>query len=61
MTRLESLSLISLPLAVLLGLVPACAQDKPDLVVHPFTVASGVNFPYDMKDLQAQAIVELTH
>jgi hypothetical protein len=28
-------------------------------VVHAFTVASGANFPYDMKDLRTQAIVEL--
>jgi len=59
MTRRASLSLISLTFAVLLGLVPACAQDKPVLVVHAFTVASGVTFPYDMRDLQTQAIVEL--
>ena len=44
---------------VALGLVPARAQEKPALVVHAFTVASGVNFPYDMKDLQAQAIGEI--
>ena len=50
---------MSLTLAVTLGLVPARAQEKPALVVHVFTVASGVNFPYDMKDLQAQAISEL--
>jgi hypothetical protein len=59
MTRLGSLSLISLLFAVLLGLVPARAQDKPGLVVHAFTIASGVSFPYDMRDLQTQAIVEL--
>jgi hypothetical protein len=28
-------------------------------VVHAFTVAPGVTFPYEMKDLQTQAIVEL--
>ena len=39
--------------------VPARAQDKPALVVHAFTIASGVDFPYDMKDLQAQAIGEI--
>jgi hypothetical protein len=59
MTRPASLSLISLTFAVLLGLVPACAQDKPVLVVHAFTVASGVTFPYDMRDLKTQAMVEL--
>lgn len=39
--------------------VPVFAQDKPALVVHAFTLASGVNFPYDMKDLQSQAIGEI--
>jgi len=41
------------------ALVPARAQDKPGLVVHAFTIASGVNFPYDMNDLQTQTIGEL--
>jgi len=44
---------------VALGLVSASAQEKPGLVVHVFTIASGVDFPYDMKDLQAQAIGEI--
>lgn len=39
--------------------VPLGAQEKPVLVVHPFTIASGVDFPYDMKDLQTQAIEEI--
>jgi hypothetical protein len=42
-----------------LGLVPACAQDKPAIVVHAFTLASGVNFPYDMNQLQTRAIAML--
>ena len=42
-----------------LGLVPACAQDKPAIVVHAFTLASGVKFPYDMNRLQTQAIAML--
>jgi len=45
--------------AVALGLITACAQDKPALVVHAFTVASGVTFPYDMSQLQTQTIAEL--
>jgi hypothetical protein len=44
---------------VALGLLPARAQDKPALVVHAFTVASGVTFPYDMSQLQTQTIAEL--
>jgi hypothetical protein len=39
--------------------VPLRAQEKPVLVVHAFTVASGIDFPYDMKDLQAQALTEI--
>ena len=49
-----------------LGLVPVLAQDKPAdtqakpaIVVHAFTVASGVKFPYDMNQLQSQAANEL--
>jgi hypothetical protein len=44
---------------VVLGLVPVRAQEKPALVVHAFTVASGVKFPYDMNDLQTQTIGEI--
>ena len=44
---------------VTLGLAPAHAQDKPALVVHSFTVASGVDFPYEMNQLQTEAIAEL--
>lgn len=42
-----------------LGLLTARAQDKPALVVHAFTVASGVKFPYEMNQLQTQAIEEI--
>ena len=42
-----------------LGLVPACAQDKPAIVVHAFTLASDVKFPYDMNQLQTRAIAML--
>ena len=42
-----------------LGLLPACAQDKPAIVVHAFTLASGVTFPYDMNQLQTHAIAML--
>src|ERR1035438_2668329 len=42
-----------------LGLGPACAQDKPAIVVRAFKLASGVTFPYDMNQLQTQAIAML--
>lgn len=48
-----------LTFVVALGLVPARAQEKPALVVHAFTVASGVTFDYDMNDLQTQTIGEI--
>jgi hypothetical protein len=44
---------------IALGLVPARAQEKPTLVFHAFTVASGVDFPYDVKDLQVQTLQEI--
>lgn len=46
-------------LVVALGLAPARAQEKPALVVHAFTLASGVTWPYDMTDMQTQTITEL--
>jgi hypothetical protein len=42
-----------------LGSALAGAEEKPALVVHAFTLATGVTFPYDMKQMQAQAIAEL--
>ena len=59
MTRLMIVTFTLLTLAATLGLAPARAQDKAALVVHAFTVASGVKFPYDMKDLQTQTIGEI--
>src|ERR1035438_10735190 len=44
---------------VIVALAPALALEKPALVVHAFTVASGVKFPYDMKELQVRAITML--
>ena len=48
-------------LAVALAIVPAMvsAQDKPTLVVNPFTTASGVELPYDLKQLHGQLVAEL--
>jgi phosphoglycolate phosphatase-like HAD superfamily hydrolase len=52
-------SMIPAMVAAALGLAPASAQDKPAIVVHAFTLASGVTFPYDMNQLQTQAIAML--
>ena len=48
-------------LAVALAIAPAIvsAQDKPTLVVNPFTTASGVELPYDLKQLHGQLVAEL--
>ena len=35
------------------------AQDKPVIVVHAFTTASNVAWPYDLKQMQTQTIAEL--
>jgi Domain of unknown function (DUF4410) len=51
------------PVLLVLGLlcltVGLSAQSKRALVVQPFTVASGVTLPYDMKQMQAQLVAEL--
>ena len=39
--------------------LPSSAQDKPTIVVQPFTMASGVSWPYDMKTLEMQTTAEL--
>jgi len=35
------------------------AQEKPALVVHNFTAAAGLPWPYDMKQMAAQTVAEL--
>lgn len=50
---------VALGFAVALGCPSARAQEKPALVVNPSTLAAGVNWPYDMKQLQAQTVTEL--
>ena len=35
------------------------AQEKPVIVVHPFTMASGVSWPYDMQRMTSQTLAEL--
>jgi hypothetical protein len=50
-------------LIVMAGLVLAAvagyAQDKPVIVVHVFTTSPEVAWPYDMKQMQTQAVAEL--
>jgi hypothetical protein len=42
------------------ALLPAVlsSQDRPVIVVNAFTTASGVELPYDLKQLQAQLVAE---
>src|SRR5258708_32329304 len=35
------------------------AQQKPAIVVQPFTTASGVSWPYDMQRMTSQTLAEL--
>lgn len=42
-----------------LAVIPVNADEKSTIVVHPFTLVSGVSWPYDMKQLMAQVIAEL--
>jgi hypothetical protein len=52
--------LFPLILAVLLvGGIARGQATKASLVVQPFTIAPGVNWPYDMKQLQIQTVTEL--
>ena len=37
------------------------AQEKSMIVVHPFTMANGVSWPYDMHQMTLQTIAELQH
>ncbi len=39
--------------------VPLSAQAKPSLVVDTFTQANGLNWPYEMKQMQLQTVTEL--
>jgi hypothetical protein len=45
--------------AVLLATMPAWTQEKTVLVVHVFSVASGVQWPYDVKQFQLATVAEL--
>ena len=48
-------------LAFALALAPLAlsAQDKPTLIVNPFTTGQGVELPYDLKQLHGQLVAEL--
>jgi hypothetical protein len=44
--------------ALVLAPVALSSQGKPVLVVQPFTAATGVELPYDLKQMQAQLVAE---
>jgi Domain of unknown function (DUF4410) len=46
---------------VFAGLLPlaSVAGEKPVIVVHPFKMATQVTWPYDMKQMQTEAVAEL--
>ena len=46
-------------IALVVSVIGVASQEKPKLVVHAFTVAQGVELPYDMKMLQTQLVAEL--
>jgi hypothetical protein len=50
-----------LPALSALAILPLQAQEKPAVVVHPFTMATGVSWPYDMKQMVTQTVAELQH
>jgi len=50
-----------LPILMFVALLPfaASAADNPVLVFHAFTMASGTTWPYDLKQMQTEAVGEL--
>lgn len=59
-TRIFALVLFSFVTLVLLAVpMPAWAQEKTTLVVHVFSVPTGVQWPYDTKQFQMATVAEL--
>jgi uncharacterized protein DUF4410 len=48
-----------LAFAFALAAIPLRAQNKTSLVVGTFTLGNGVNWPYDLKQMQLQTVTEL--
>jgi hypothetical protein len=46
-------------IAFVVSAIGLASQERPKQVVHAFTVAQGVDLPYDMKLLQTQMVAEL--
>jgi hypothetical protein len=54
--RKQTLIMIALLLS---GALQTRAQERPTVVVQPFALAASIAWPYDMKQLQTQAVAEL--
>jgi Domain of unknown function (DUF4410) len=46
---------------VTFAILPLNAQDKPTIVVQEFTTATGVSWPYEMKQMVTQTVAELQY
>src|ERR1700722_12189329 len=44
-----------------IAILPLNGQEKPTIIVHPFTTAEGVSWPYEMRQMVAQTVAELQH
>lgn len=46
-------------LIIVLSAFASWAAEKPVIVVHAFTMAGGTTWPYDLKQMQTEAVAEL--
>jgi len=57
-THMKRWLLLTAGLGLMLSAAAISAQSKSVIVVQPFTTASGVDLPYDMKQMQTQLVPE---
>jgi Domain of unknown function (DUF4410) len=57
-THMKGWLLLTACLGLILSAAAPSAQSKPVIVVQPFTTATGVDLPYDMKLMQTQLVPE---
>jgi hypothetical protein len=51
--------ILPIVIALAVSTIGVASQEKRVLIVHPFTVAKGIELPYDMKLMQTQLVAEL--
>jgi hypothetical protein len=51
--------ILPIVIALVVSTIGVASQEKRVLVVQPFTVAKGIELPYDMKLMQTQLVAEL--